>query len=345
MTGLPGLIVAQWLAFPLPSLLGPMIFNALLCLIDIRLKVNNLVLIPVFAIIGWQLGSRFSPEIVSLLSRWLTAAGFLVGWIVLSTLIGAAYLVWVARYDRATSIYASLPGGLASIISFLHETNTNHRQVIVVQTIRVFIVVGLLPFIFALLWYEPQAIKLELDNSFALTDWIQELVPWLLMIVISIVVILLLYLLHIPTSHLLGSTLISAIFHTKGWLTVPMPDILLLVALYVLGCVIGSRFSGSSWNELAHIGKHAVVISLILLAASVLGALLCAHWLDLNLLAMLLAFVPGGVHEMTIIAFAYDIDPIFVAFMHLIRLVAIIFSLPLLAVLLRQTRSSIKDID
>jgi len=340
VTGLPGLIGAHWLTLPLPSLLGPMIFNAILCLIGVKLKINNRLLIPVFIIIGWQLGSRFSPEIWSLLSRWLAAAGFLLVWIILSTLIGVVYLVRVAKYDKMTSLYASLPGALASIVSFLQETNANHRQVIVVQTVRVFIVVGILPIIFALFWQNPQILKIELNDSFTMAGWSQELVPWLLMIAISLVVVPLFYLLRIPTPHLLGSTLVSAIFHPKGWLTIPMPDILLLVALYVLGCIIGSRFTGSSWRELAHIGKHALMISLILIAISILGALLCAHWLGLNLPGMLLAFAPGGVHEMTIIAFAFDIDPIFVAFMHLIRLMAIILSLPLLAVLLRQNRSS-----
>lgn len=341
MTGLPGLIAAHLLVMPLPSLLGPMIFNTILCLLGVKMKVNNRVLIPVFIIIGWQLGSRFSPEIWSLLSRWLAAAGFLIVWIILSTLIGAAYLVRVAKYDKALSLYASLPGALASIVAFLQETNSDHRQVVVVQTVRVFIVVGLLPFVFAWLLNDPQIAKLELDDSFKIDNWRQELVAWLLMIALSFVAIALLYLLRVPTSHLLGSTLVSAVFHTQGWLTAPMPDILLLVALYVLGCVIGSRFAGSSWRELAHIGKHALVVSLILIVVSIIGALLCAHWLSLNPLSMLLAFAPGGIHEMAIIAFAFNMDPIFVAFMHLVRLVVIILSLPLLAILLRQKDSSI----
>ena len=309
-----------------------MLFNAVLCLSGIKMKVNNRLLILVFTVIGWQLGSRFTPDILPSLSRWLLAASLLILWVILSVLIAMVYFYRVAKFDLRTSFYAALPGALASILSFLQDVQVNQRHVIVAQTVRVFLVIGILPFIFSFLIDLPDPSLINTNDALVASP--NEFLFWCLMAIISIIVIGTLLFLHIPSPHLLGSTIVSAIFYTQGWLTTPLPNSALFIALYVLGCIIGSRFSGSSWNELAQLGKHALAAALILISLSFIGAVACAWLLEINLLSMLLAFVPGGVHEMTIIAFAYDRDPLFVAFLHLVRLAFIILSLPFIALVL-----------
>lgn len=308
--------------------------NTVLCLTGMKMKTTNRLLAPVFMVIGWQLGSRFSPAIWLAFAEWLRAAAFLIIWVIFSVLIAALYFHRIAGYDKLTSIYASLPGALASIVSFIQGTQVNERQVIVSQTVRVVMVVGILPFLFSFFMevpHFPPIEEIQAGRSY-------NFVNWGLLIGTSIIVVFLMQRLHIPSPHLLGTTLMSAIFYTQEWLLIYPPDTILWIALYILGCIIGSRFSGSSWQELLHIGKHAAIASLLLIFLSFIGAVLCAHILDLKLLSLILAFVPGGVHEMTIIAFAYGIEPLLVAFLHLVRLTLIILSLPWLGIMILRVK-------
>ena len=301
-----------------------MIINTALCMMGVKMKGDSRVLIPVFVIIGWQLGSRFSPAIWASFSQWLLASAFLILWMILSVLLASAYFRRVAGYDKQTAVYASLPGALASIISFIQGAKVNERQVIVSQTVRILMVVGLLPFVFSL-WTGISDLSLKTATEIHSSD---ELINWGVLMGVSLIVILLLRILRIPSPYLLGSALVAAIFYTQGWISVALPDIVLSGALYILGCIIGSRFADTSWQEILHIGKHGIVVSFLLIVFSCIGALICAYLLKLNLLGLFLAFVPGGVHEMTILAFAYGAEPLLVAFLHLMRLAVIILSLP-----------------
>ena len=55
-----------------------------------------------------------------------------------------------------------------------------------------------------------------------------------------------------------------------------------------------------------------------------------SKFLDLDFLAVLLAFAPGGVAEMCLIALSLNVDPSFVAFHHLARISLILLMAPML---------------
>ena len=45
-------------------------------------------------------------------------------------------------------------------------------------------------------------------------------------------------------------------------------------------------------------------------------------------MTLILAFCPGGIYEVAVIAIAFDLEPDFVAFHHIIRLLFILFTVP-----------------
>ena len=56
-----------------------------------------------------------------------------------------------------------------------------------------------------------------------------------------------------------------------------------------------------------------------------------SDWLDLDYIAVLLAFAPGGVAEMSLIALALNVEPSFVAFHHIVRIFEIVLLAPIMA--------------
>ena len=64
-------------------------------------------------------------------------------------------------------------------------------------------------------------------------------------------------------------------------------------------------------------------------------------FVDNNILTLILSFCPGGIYEVAVIAIAFELDPNFVAFHHIIRLLMILFMVPVILKIIN--RSKIKD--
>ena len=60
--------------------------------------------------------------------------------------------------------------------------------------------------------------------------------------------------------------------------------------------------------------------------SSLVAAIAASFIIDKNFFSLLLAYCPGGIYEVAVIAIAFDLDPEFVAFHHIIRLLMILFS-------------------
>ena len=52
--------------------------------------------------------------------------------------------------------------------------------------------------------------------------------------------------------------------------------------------------------------------------------------IDKNFFTLILSYCPGGIYEVAVIAIFFDLDPEFVSFHHIIRLLMILFIVPLI---------------
>lgn len=326
-TGLVGVVGGYLLLLPLPALMGPMLVNAGCALSGMSMRIPQRMMPTVFIVIGWYLGSRVTPDILDSMRQWWFAAILMIFWTLLTASIGVFYFTRISRYDRRAAVFASLPGALSNIVATIEDIAMDQKRVIVPQTVRVFFVVGILPIIFSS--FLPTTDLLAGDGDLFFAEAF-PFITWGLCLLATLVLVFLFRRAYVPTPEFLAGTIAAGIFYGTGFLVTPLPAMFVLAAFYFLGCFIGSRFTGATWRELIVLGKHGVVVALLMIFFSVPGALLASLWLDLRLFSLILAYIPGGIHEMSIIAAAYDLDPLFVATMHFIRIVFIILSLPFL---------------
>ena len=80
-------------------------------------------------------------------------------------------------------------------------------------------------------------------------------------------------------------------------------------------------------------------IVLLLLVASYpwCEAIVAGYFINTNFLTLLLSFCPGGIYEVAVIAIAFNLDPNFVAFHHIIRLLMILFTVPVILKIMNKT--------
>lgn len=136
--------------------------------------------------------------------------------------------------------------------------------------------------------------------------------------------------LRLPNPLLFGPVLVSGCLHLTGVTDAAIPPLIVALAQVIIGASIGVRFAGTS---LARVGSclaiallQAVAGMLIAVATAWIGHLVSGY----PPAAVLLAYMPGGAPELSLVALALGVEPAFVTSHHLLRITLLILLLPAL---------------
>ena len=123
--------------------------------------------------------------------------------------------------------------------------------------------------------------------------------------------------------------LVSAAVHLAGVTSSMPPMELVAVAQVVVGSAIGARFAGAPLKWVFKIMASSIVSTSLMLGATVCFALALAPVSGLPFAAIVLAFSPGGLAEMSLIALSLGVETAFVATHHVARIAMIVIAAPL----------------
>jgi hypothetical protein len=117
--------------------------------------------------------------------------------------------------------------------------------------------------------------------------------------------------------------------HILGWTTAKPPFELVAAAQVVIGTAIGCRFAGVTAELLLRTAAAAAGGTVVLLSATIAFAVGLAQLTGLPAVPLMLAFSPGGLAEMSLIAIAIGADAAFVVTHHVVRIFMIVVFAPL----------------
>ena len=143
-------------------------------------------------------------------------------------------------------------------------------------------------------------------------------------------------LLRLPAYAMLGPMILSAVAHITGFSEAKPPALLVAVAQVVLGCAVGARFAGTSVRLVRDAMLMSVGATVALMAVTVAFSLALSRISGLAADDVLLAFSPGGLAEMSLVAIALHSDAAFVATHHIARILIVIVCAPLVFKLARR---------
>ena len=290
------------------------------------------VMVPVWfrmgfmGLIGLFLGESFTAEAAGRLAQWPITIAMAVLYVPAGAFVCYMLFRYAARMSRGTALLSGLPGGMTAVAIFAHGLGGDERRVALSQSMRVAFVVLLAPAIaFGLLGLPaPTAETFKAAHPISLPDAA-------ILMTASLAVGLLAARWKMPLPYLIGPMFASAALRFPGIVEGQLPAWMVEMALLVGGASIGTRFAGVGGRVFLATLAWTFAGTVLLMAVSGLFALAATAVLDVDLFAALLAFAPGGVAEMSLIAIAIDADPGFVATHHMARIFAILFSLPLIA--------------
>jgi len=122
--------------------------------------------------------------------------------------------------------------------------------------------------------------------------------------------------------------MVGAVLHGSGLVEGRIPDPVLTTAFVTIGCLIGARFVRVTLTLLRDTILGAAEGVAIALAISAAFALAAHHLLGLPFQQLWLAYAPGGVEAMAILAVSLGIDPAFVGAHHVVRLIVLSLAIP-----------------
>ncbi|WP_435098112.1 AbrB family transcriptional regulator [Candidatus Pelagibacter bacterium nBUS_27] len=329
----PSAIIADYFNIPLAWFLGPMIITSIAALSGLKIKMPKIVLNFILIILGLHIGNYIDQNLFNQINNWIWTSLIMLIYIIICILIVAKYLQKFAGYGKKASIFSAAPGALGPLMILAENEKTDLSQVATSHLIRLIIIITVIPFIIVNNVVTETLIIDEFDymaqNHFNL----------IMLIIASIIFILFFDKIRIPAALLSGTLFASGLLQVTDVASYKLPDASINFCLLILGASVGCRFAEKTIKEITNNSLHSLVATTILVLLGFIAAYVATFFVDTNILTLILSFSPGGIYEVAVIAIAFDLDPDFVAFHHIIRLLFILFTVPIFLRILEKLKN------
>ncbi len=317
-----GGFLASWAHLPLGYLLGSLLVTGVIAAQGWRpfgkpVTLPSRLRFSFVPVIGVSIGGAFTPEVARQALGWGPSLAALCLFIPISHAIGYA-IYRRGGLPRAEAFFGAVPGGLLESVQLGEEAGADVRLLTVLQFLRLILTILTVPMIFWAL--TGQAVgsaggarigggaTLSLRDAALLAAaggagvWIARS-------------------LRFPAWIMTGPLTASALLHVSGVVHGVPPAWAVAVTQVVLGTGLGARFAGME-RGLLH---RATALASLNGAAALLLAFgfgSAVHALAGEpLAAAFLAFAPGGLAEMSLIALSLHMSVIYVTAHHVARIV------------------------
>jgi membrane AbrB-like protein len=323
------------LGFPAPYLMGSLfgvwIGGGLVTRLQPHLGVASWFHKPVVMGLAVLIGATFNQTVLEQAEQWSLTLVTMLGTTIVVTIIGYQFLRRFRGYDPRLAILCSVPGGQAEALAMAREMVERDYVVALFHLVRVVIVFLTTPLLLRLI--EGQAAVDRSNVALQTMPSIFDLpaADIITFILLGAVGMLIARQLRIPMPHLLGPMGLSTVFHLLGWADLPRVNEFVILAQLAIGGAVGARLAKVPFRELLDYLRDACANTAIILSAYLLATLVIVKVTGISFLAAWLAFVPGGLYEVTLLALIFGFDVAFVAFHHTVRVMLIFLSLPALA--------------
>jgi membrane AbrB-like protein len=292
----------------------------------------RLALSSILIVLGLHIGNYIDQNLLNQMVNWIWTTIIMFGYIIVSILIVSKYLQKFSGYKQKTSIFSAAPGALGPLLILAEYEKSDLSQVATAHLIRLIIIITLFPFIIVSL-SDSDILEIQKFDYMAQNHW--DLV---ILIIASIIFIFFFDKAKVPAALLSGTLVASGILQIFDIASYKLPDASINFCLLILGASVGCRFANKTVKEVANNSFHGLVATILLVLLGLVAAFIATFFVDNNFLTLVLSFCPGGIYEVAVIAIAFDLEPDFVAFHHIIRLLFILFIVPVAIRLIEKTK-------
>lgn len=329
--GATGALLFSLLSWPLPWMLGSLTATLLASLLGFNPHIPIRLFTAMLLILGIYAGAALDPSLVVTIWHWpLSLLGMLV-LVAATTAVNHWYFRRFAGFDTTTALFASVPGAQSLVLIMGARSGADEKQMLIPQITRVLAVIYFVPLILVslgdLTGLDINRIRTVSAETWALPDW--PSVVWALgAIALGLLVA---RRLRWPQPLLLGPLTGVAVLQITGLTDLSIPGQALVPVQFVLGTYLGTKFARIRWRTALVLSAHSLAALLLTVTLVALMTALLTQITSMPVAAIFLAFAPGGLPEMVLIAATLNADPAFVVVHHVVRFLIIAIALPWVA--------------
>lgn len=320
--GAIGGVVATALHMPLGFLLGSLLTVGITAAFGWR-PFGQAIVLPMrlrmsfVPVIGVAIGGAFTPEVAGQALGWGPSLLALAVFVPLAH--GVGYLIFSkGGLARTDAYFGSVPGGLIESVQLGEEAGADVRLLTVLQFLRLILTIITVPLIFS--GVTGHAVGSASGVQMAGADAPLGPADVLLLLACGGVGGWAARLLRIPAWIITGPLILSAVVHALGWVEGVPPGWLIAVTQIVLGTGLGARFAGVDAAMLRRAGILAFLNGAAVMVLAFGFALVLHALVGEPVAAVFLAFAPGGLAEMSLIALSLNMSAIYVTAHHVVRI-------------------------
>ncbi|MCC5988064.1 MAG: AbrB family transcriptional regulator [Pararhodobacter sp.] len=309
---------------PLGMLFGSLLVTALAAGFGLRLFGHpvavpqkwRFVLVPV---IGVAIGAHFPPDFLDHAARWWISLAGLVLFVPLAHALSFLLYRRLGRIDGRTAFFAAMPGGFIEALDLGEKAGAAMPMLIMLQFLRLFLCILFIPLGFAL--FSGQAVGSSSGLAMAGGEGQMDARDGSILLACAVLGWWGAARLRLPAAVLAGPLALSAIAHVAGLTEAAPPGWMVVLTQGVLGTALGARFSGFDRRQLLQALWLSAISVAALLGLAGIFAMLLAVPTGEPAPAVLLAFAPGGISEMSLVALSLQLAVVYVTLHHLARIV------------------------
>ena len=324
VVSIPSALLADYFNLPLAWFLGPMLATSLAALMGLKIKMPRLVLSSILILLGLYIGNYIDKDLFSQIHEWALTSVIMLFYILISIFVVSKYLQKYSNYEKKTSIFSSAPGALGPLMILAEDQKSDLSHVATSHLIRLIIIITIFPFFVNSYYVEGQL--QEVQQNFEN----QNVYHLFILIIFSIVLILFFNKIKFPAALLAGTLVASGILQITEIASYKISPDIVDYCLLILGSSVGCRFANKTFYEISKNAFHSLVATFLLVFLGLLAAYVASLVIDKNIFSLILSYCPGGIYEVAVIAIFFDLDPEFVAFHHIIRLLLILLIVPII---------------
>jgi len=215
-----------------------------------------------------------------------------------------------------------MPGGFIEAITMGEENGADPRMLNLLQFLRLIVCILAVPTTFMLV--EGIAVGSAAGVEMKAAGELDAL-DVVVLVLAGVIGLLLGRKIGLPAAIITGPIIVSAAAHLAGWTDAAPPGGMVSATQLVVGLTLGIRFGGLDKKEIG-LGVYLIALSVsVALALALLFGFILGPFIGEPIEAVILAFAPGGVVEMSLIAISLEVSVIYVAIHHVARILLAVF--------------------
>lgn len=328
-------VFAGWLldstGMPLGWLVGAMLAMIGAALLRLPLVQPTRMLPFVKGAVGTMLGASIPAGLMQSFIDWWPSLLCMFAVMLIGGVLNYQGLRRLFGFQPMDAALCAMPGGISEMILLGEQAGADQRRIAIVHALRIALSILIIPLLAGLVFGLTVGRSGDLPPvHMSLPDWI-----WFAICILSGVAAD--RWTRLPLPLILVPLVVSAALHLTGITAFHVPPAVSIAIQVMIGINVGARFLGISLYALMHVALAAcsvVAIQLVLAVAAAMALASTSRW---DALALMLAYAPGGLAEMSLIAITMGREVAFVVFHHILRVLFALFLAPPLLSRLRRT--------